>query len=243
MDRFFEDHSCSIIATEFPDKEQFPLFYKAKRLEFIIEQGDMLYIPAGWYHLIISDTVDEKTGLNVAINYFYETKWTFTNPDYKYPLKNKHSIHTKFNYIKHLQKHENILCTECKNMRYTHSINRCLQTESDECVNHILNWNDFYSKRIENKCFYAAAYGDEYLLTFDPKSESFGNTISAAWWINFGNVTSRMHYDEADNLLCQIAGSKKVILFPHSEWSKLYVINPYPPEFLNQVRQLLKLHT
>lgn len=240
MERFFEDHRCSNIATEFPNKDVFPLFYEAKRLEFIIEPGDMLYIPTGWYHLVISDTVDEKTGLNVAINYFYENNWDFTDPIYHYPLKLKHRICEQIDYMKHLEKHETISCTECPHNRFTHWVNRCPSTEIDSCIDHKLSWKDFYNK---NKCMYAAAYGDEELMSFDPKARTFGKTISAAWWINFGNMTSRIHYDCADNLLCQIAGRKRVILFPHSEWPKLYLINPYPPEFLHQVRQLLKLHT
>jgi hypothetical protein len=237
--RFFEDHRCSTIATEFPDKAQYPLFYEAKRLEIIIEPGDMLYIPSGWYHLVISDTADEKTGLNVAINYFYETGWVFTKPNYKYPSKLNHTIHKKIDYMKYLESNEKILCTECLHNRYTHHTNRCTQTEIDECTDHYLTWSDFCSK---NKGFYIAAHGDNRLLEFDPKGATFGETISGAWWINFGNITSRMHYDSADNLLCQIAGRKKVILFPHSEWTNLYLINPYPPDFLHQVQQLLKLH-
>ena len=239
FNRFFEDHRCSTIATEFPDKAHYPLFYEAKRLEFIIETGDMLYIPAGWYHLVISDTADEKTGLNVAINYFYDIEWNSTKPDRQYPMKLRHDICEQIDYMKYLESNEKILCTECLHDRYTHHTNRCTQTKSDECIDHYLTWSEFYSK---NKSWYAAAHGDEKLMAFDPKGHAFGETISGAWWINFGNITSRMHYDEADNLLCQIAGRKKVILFPHSEWSKLYLINPYPPEFLHQILQLLKLH-
>jgi hypothetical protein len=231
-----------MIATEFPDKTLYPLFYTANRKEFIIEPGEMLYIPVGWYHLIISDTTDETTMLNAAINYFYETEWTFTNTDYRYPMKLNHNIHKSFDYMKHLKKHENIKCIECPHNRFTHWTNRCLITESDECKDYVLSWDEFYKKKDENKCFYAAAHNDDELMSFDPKSKNFGKTMFCSWWINFGNVTSRMHYDTADNLLCQVAGRKRVILFPHSEWPKLYLINPYPPEFLHQVQKLLKLH-
>jgi hypothetical protein len=243
MERFFHDHRCSAIATEFPNKDVYPLFYEAKRLEFIIESGDMLYIPAGWYHLVISDKADEQTGLNVAINYFYETEWVSTHPDRQYPIKTTHNIHKKIDYMKQIDKCGKILCTECVNNRYTHHSNRCPQTEHDKCIDHHLTLEELCKMRDKGSCFYIAAHSDICLLEFDPKGSTCGKTTTSAWWINFGNVTSRLHYDGKDNLLCQIAGRKRLILFPHSEWPKLYLINPYPPEFLNHIQQLLELHT
>ena len=68
MERFEGGHRYSYITTEFPDRKQFPKFYEAKRIEIILEPGDMLYLPAGWYHWVFSEDPDPDTGLNVALN-------------------------------------------------------------------------------------------------------------------------------------------------------------------------------
>jgi hypothetical protein len=39
---------------EAPDFERFPLARRAALLEFVVEPGDMLYVPAGWYHQVRS---------------------------------------------------------------------------------------------------------------------------------------------------------------------------------------------
>ncbi|GAB3462192.1 hypothetical protein GCM10027321_23640 [Massilia terrae] len=37
-----------------PDFERFPLARQASIIEFVVEPGDMLYVPAGWYHQVQS---------------------------------------------------------------------------------------------------------------------------------------------------------------------------------------------
>ena len=39
---------------EAPDYERFPLARRAALLELVVEPGDMLYVPAGWYHQVRS---------------------------------------------------------------------------------------------------------------------------------------------------------------------------------------------
>ena len=39
---------------EAPDYERFPLARQASMIEILVEAGDMLYVPAGWYHQVRS---------------------------------------------------------------------------------------------------------------------------------------------------------------------------------------------
>jgi ribosomal protein L16 Arg81 hydroxylase len=41
---------------EAPDYDRFPLARQASLIECIVEPGDMLYVPAGWYHQVRAQT-------------------------------------------------------------------------------------------------------------------------------------------------------------------------------------------
>ena len=58
--QFFNERRFSRIEEEFPDKNQFPLYYKANKTEITIGPGDGLFIPSGWFHFVFS----EGDGLN-----------------------------------------------------------------------------------------------------------------------------------------------------------------------------------
>jgi hypothetical protein len=55
-------------------------------------------------------------------------------------------------------------------------------------------------------------------------------------WINYGNARCLIHYDEYDNWLCQLQGTKRVILFPHEDRDKLYMLNPVSINVINTIR-------
>jgi [protein]-arginine 3-hydroxylase / protease len=67
----------SQINIEQPDIDKFPKFQKAKYMECLIEPGDMLFIPAFWWHQVYS--LDE---LNISVNFWWKTnfKQFFTKP-------------------------------------------------------------------------------------------------------------------------------------------------------------------
>jgi hypothetical protein len=46
-------------------------------------------------------------------------------------------------------------------------------------------------------------------------------------WINFGNVYTHLHYDLEYNYLCQVKGTKRVLLFPPEDRELLYLWNTY----------------
>ena len=53
-----------------PDLEAFPAFANASRVEVTVHAGEMLFIPAGWYHEVTS------YGRHVALNFWFEPPWT-----------------------------------------------------------------------------------------------------------------------------------------------------------------------
>lgn len=51
-----------------PDYEQFPHFGRATAIEFVLEPGDTLYLPADWSHQI------ESLDVAVSVNFFFQGK-------------------------------------------------------------------------------------------------------------------------------------------------------------------------
>lgn len=239
LQRFDIGHRYSYITSEFPDKTQFPRFYEAKRIEIILEPGDMLYLPAGWYHWAFSEEPDPVTGLNVAINYWYETNWSLTDLDREPPIKTTHNIHKTIDYFNFLKTlgDKKLSCSTSDTGCFTLPSVRWIQNDTVKCFDYFLTWNEFYDKRHSNEHWYLWGMNDNRLRNYDPSIKSNLNLEFSSWWVNFGNVNTALHYDSQDNLLCQIAGRKRLILFPHSEWSNLYLINPYPPDFIYYIQK------
>jgi|APCry1669189534_1035231.scaffolds.fasta_scaffold00539_13 hypothetical protein len=241
LNRFETGHTYSNIVDEFPDRRLFPKFYKAKRFEYILEPGDMLYLPAGWYHWAFSEEPDPVTGLNVAVNYWYSGTWTMAELDRDPPIKTTHNIHKTieyFNFLKTLGD-KKLYCSTSDTGCFTLPRVRWRHNDVVKCEDHFLSWNEFYEKRKTGDHWYLWGFTDDRLKQYDPKLYKEWNVRDCHWWVNFGNVNTAMHYDSDDNLLCQIAGKKRIICFPHSEWENLYLINPYPPEFVHQISMML----
>ena len=59
---------CSQVDVNQPDLKRFPKFRDAKPLEVITEPGEILFLPAGWWHSPIS------IGLNVAVNFWWQVR-------------------------------------------------------------------------------------------------------------------------------------------------------------------------
>jgi Cupin-like domain len=240
LQRFETGQRYSYITDEFPDKKQFPKFYDAKRIDITLEPGDMLHLPAGWYHWVFSEEPDPETGLNVAINYWYKDNWNMAHLDRDPPIKTTHTIHKSIEYMNFLKTFgdKKMYCSSSDNGCFTLPSVRWIQNDAVKCEDHYLSFNEFYEKRNTKEHWYLWAIPDDRLKAYDPKIEqTWELKQNANWWVNFGHVNTAMHYDSTQNLLCQIAGKKRLILFPHSEWSKLYLINPYPPEFIYNILQ------
>uniref|UniRef100_A0A7S1XRY0 JmjC domain-containing protein n=1 Tax=Phaeomonas parva TaxID=124430 RepID=A0A7S1XRY0_9STRA len=49
----------------------FPRFHEAKQLECEFQEGSMLYLPAGWFHNVTSFSGEDKSGVHMALNYWF----------------------------------------------------------------------------------------------------------------------------------------------------------------------------
>jgi hypothetical protein len=84
---------------------------------------------------------------------------------------------------------------------------------------HYLTFDEFYETK--NPKLYVIQHGDRRLEKYAPKYPT-GIHIASAW-ANFGKSRSAIHYDEHDNWLYQLKGSKRVILFPQEDRHRLYL--------------------
>ena len=58
----FPDYGVSAVAMHAPDLNQFPEFVHAQGLEFLLQPGEMLYLPAGWSHQV--ENIEESLMVN-----------------------------------------------------------------------------------------------------------------------------------------------------------------------------------
>lgn len=74
---------CEVDAFE-PDLKQFPDFEKASIYEVILNPGDLLYIPAFWFH-----AVESLGAINVTVNWWYRPEKLYCSPGTMYFLLEK----------------------------------------------------------------------------------------------------------------------------------------------------------
>jgi hypothetical protein len=226
IDRMTMESKYSVITSEIPDKEQFPLYYKASKIEYTLEPGERLFIPAGWFHQVFSEGED----VNFAINFWYDTSNVYKFNDVTLPNKQTHDI--KIDLLDLFKdKTEELLVTKSKK-RYFPPIN--LKYRFDDIVSQeLISFKDFYESK--NPRFYLLQH-----LEMDKlKKYAFPHVANVSMcnvWVNFGRgAYSLIHFDRLDNWLCQISGRKRVVLYPRSEADKLYIMNPYPNDFAHSL--------
>lgn len=76
----------SEVDLENPDYEKYPRFKKAQVLETVLEPGEIIFVPVGWWHQV--------KGLDVSIalsftNFIFPNEYQYRNPDIKPPKKDK----------------------------------------------------------------------------------------------------------------------------------------------------------
>lgn len=230
FDAFFRGRKSSRITEEFPDKAKFPLYYEAKRQEFVLNAGDMLYIPIGWWHFVFSEDPDPEEHINFAINFFYETPddWeegsTYKN---EVPCVKTHNlpkinpnILLKDSIIKVFKSKKNYFVPESFYSEF----------DNNQSIE-IMKYEEF----VKQKCPYSyiVQNSNKYIEKYSHKNNNV--LVCANMWVNFGNVYTIPHYDAYNNWLCQIKGQKRVILFPPEERDKLYPLNNYSFKLLKKI--------
>ena len=265
FNKFVVQRRFSKIPEPYPTNEIYNDYKSAKKYEITLNPGDSLFIPAGWFHFVISEKVDQNNNLNIAVSYFtqYDNCLDCQNFDSKHfnnltiPILND-----KVDY-NHYKKNSNPFVM--KNNKNLFNV---------EQLKNILNNKELIVTKSNNKLF-ASNYikehfpesCQEFTTTFDNflrhgKKENYYliqselipnikklisipnfliNEIYANFslWINFGGIYSSLHYDLHNNILSQICGTKKILLFPPSERNKMHLINDFDPKFLCQLQKVV----
>lgn len=227
---YFHGFKYSVIEEEFPDKEKFPLYYTASRHEFTIKAGEKLFIPAGWFHFVFSEDADEKTGLNFAVNFWYQpmNNWNIGDNEYGVPYVRKHDLQVN---PEELFGNEEINVVRSELNGLFPSDRNFSWFDRHKVFYEWMTYREFYESK--NPKYYAIQTTNNTLTSLAPKHET--ELFMASAWINFGHARSQIHFDEHDNWLYQIQGTKRVLLFPHNERHLLYMKNPIPLDIYKEV--------
>lgn len=207
IQKFFDERKYSQIPEEFPDREKYPLYYTARKREMIIEPGQKLFIPAGWFHFVFSGE-----GFNCAISRQYESDWVDDGTSKKEPEIRDHveevpEVDPEFKLDVHESK-SNFFPSKAVIHKHRDVLN--IRT---------MKYKDFIESNNPHWYLMECKY-----------TESITRL-----WINFGNVYTALHYDLKDNWLCQIKGTKRILLFPPEDRHLLYLWNPYPLETIHKL--------
>jgi len=229
-----KEYRYSQITERNPDKDRYPLFYQASAQEYVLEAGEMLFIPAGWFHAVYSEDADTDTGLNFAISYWFhpENNWVEGQPSCLLPRKMKNNLPPI---------NPQTLCSDRKLRVFRSELNGLFPSEhmfhkfNKKCHVEHMTFDEFYITK--NKKYYVLE--NEVKPPFIP--EYTKPIYMSASLVNFGNPRSLIHYDGFDNLLCQFQGKNRVILFPHEDRDLLYMFNPTPISTIIRIRKFQQL--
>jgi hypothetical protein len=235
---FLHDLQFSQLQVENPDPAHFPKFYRAKKMEVVLDAGDCLFLPAGWWHWVFSEDAG-PSGLNIALNFWYKTEFMPGDVCTEAPMKSTHDLCQKLDYLEALKSLDGrlVVIKSDKRTFFEYRVQPKVQ-EVIPVTQHVMTFDEFQAEARTKPAYgmYSTAVPDSRVRKFSPKLQSFNSEmINAFWWINNGDVTSSMHYDIADNFLCQLEGRKRILLFHPDEHKNLYPFNPYDPKFAHSL--------
>jgi hypothetical protein len=224
-----------------PNPIEFPNFYNCKEQIYILNPGDMLYIPPQWFHWVFSyPEIDSKNRENIAISYNI------------YDLFNK-NVYNEFALGKPLKftldkENHSFLNLELNNIiscNLNHKFSTFVTTTNTivpvkKNLNHIYK-NDLTFQNILNlheKEKFNINIGSNQIIPkmLDIKiphiieTSFLNNEIIPLLWINLLNnknsyIETGLHYDITHNVLIQIKGTKVVRLF-NPKYSKNLYLQP-----------------
>lgn len=225
---FFDERKYSFLPEEFPDSNVYPLYSKATKTEIVLEEGEMVFIPAGWWHHVFSEEVGES-GVNIAFNFWYNCPEDFdegvSGKEIPYKKLSGLSVPDPMSLLKSTT---NLRVFKSTSRRFTSDRISYKYPGTLEVVN--MTFDEFMKK---DPYTYVLQFN---LLALDDYAPTHTTKLKeSSIWANFGNVYSHLHYDLYDNYLCQVQGSRRVILFPPEDRDYLYPLNPYPLSILKQL--------
>ena len=228
--RFISDRKYSRVPCLDPPKG-YETYYQAERMEIVIHKGESICIPADWFHFVFSEETGGKHDINLAISFWSERTKT-CNEDVL-PVKMTHDIEID---LDHFLDDEGQVTESSSNLFLSNHVMSTRFFNEIETKIYKQKFGEFLKARNPNTYIQQAIIKDPIPL---PPSPWKGRHTEMDFWINFGRVYSQLHCDNADNVLCQIEGSKRVILFSPKEADKLYLYNHYSKGFIEAVERSL----
>jgi hypothetical protein len=261
----FVERRFSLVPDPYADSGLYEDYGKCKKTTVEIEPGNMLFIPAGWFHYVISEE-DKETNLNMAVSYFtHHDNCIDCDLDKNQNFKDLEEIsinnlvYSKYknlsqpfvirDYFEHNKRFSLLDMSKdeikkmypeevivTKSKRSLFVSNYIAKHFPDCCEEQEMMFDDFIKSN--NKSYYLIQ--NEKKINEIPyflDTEKYANFSS---WINFGDVYSSLHYDTNNNILMQIFGKKKVILIPPSEYKSLHLINQMDTKLLCTINKYIK---
>ena len=261
----FVERRFSLVPDPYADSGLYEDYGNCKKTTVVIEPGNMLFIPAGWFHYVISEE-DKETNLNMAVSYFtYHDECIDCDLDKNQNFKDLEEIsinnlvYSKYkklsqpfvirDYFEHNKRFSllDMSKDEIKKM-YPEKVivtksksslfvsNYIAKHFPDCCDEQEMMFDDFI-KSNNKSCYLIQNEKKINEIPYFLDTEKYANFSS---WINFGDVYSSLHYDTNNNILMQIFGKKKVILIPPSEYKSLHLINPMDTKLLCTINKYIK---
>lgn len=174
---------------------------------------------------------DNNNNINNIINLHKQDSVPFK-------LLNMPKTNITINNLKNTFNNDNLIITSSNSNFF--ASNYIKEYRSYNCEEKYMKFNDFLNtnNKETNYNYYLIQESKEYLEKLNNIKIPYfvNNCTNRNLWINFGNVYTVLHYDCYDNFLWQIQGRKRILLFPPSERNKLYMYNPYPLDFLYNLK-------
>lgn len=226
----------SLIDSYPPNINKFPKFYNAGQQLFVLEPGDMLYIPPKWFHWVHSYQTD---GENIAVS--------FPALEYEPPILNEFSTGAPFIYSLNKDSYaplnltakdfENISESTKHKMLISKS-NILVPVDKGRGIPVKVSSIDEAKKFVSDGYYSALGQNFEiagklkipppyFLLSSFPKCRFYG----CAWLYMYPDISKRkdtfidtgLHFDYGPNVLIQVKGKKVIRLFSPEDSHNLYL--------------------
>jgi len=218
---FFKERMYSVLPDDKPNPEEYPLYAKATKIEIQLNEGERLFIPVGWWHFVFSEEVGD-IGINFALNFWYSAPSDYVEgrSGKDRPFKES-SVLQGVDPLKLLKDEGSLRVFKSTSRKFISD------TVTQRYPNRLevltLSTDEFLSKR--DPLTYVLQHSTTTIDHLAPKHTTKLQQVSL--WANFGNIYSHMHYDNYDNFLYQIKGTRRVVLYAPEDRDYLYTLNPY----------------
>jgi hypothetical protein len=215
--QFYNERRFSKITDPSPDHNLFPLYYDASVTSLQLNPEDCLFIPAGWPHI----TITESDDINITGTFFYKPTSGIQLEVSKYKLDiDMDQLFPQDKEIEVRRTKTNCFVSNLCEHRFKGMITTMYMT-----------FQEFIELNYKRLAI-TIKYNELNLPIHSQTAES------ASIRVNIGkNMSTQLHFDAHDSVMCQIQGTKKVLVFPPKELNKLYFFNTYDLQLIEEINK------